>query len=169
MPETLFYISSAVAIVSALGVVFSWQAIQSVLWMFALLIGLSGLMVYLGAYLIGLLTMLVYAGAILVLFAFVVMFMGQRPSPKRPGRARLGFALMAILCSLFVVLPLSVTAGGPLIFTDNNSLSRTVLYGPELFARYQVPAQLAAWILLWVAVGAFNALGAPASHKKEVA
>ncbi len=168
MPEALFYLSAIVAIVSALGVVFSWQAIQSVLWMFALLIGLSGLMVYLGAYLLGLITMLVYAGAILVLFAFVVMFMGQSPSPKRPGRMRLWWSLMAIVGALVIILPLSVSSGGPLLFTQDNSLSRTVLYGPELFARYQVPAQLAAWILLWVAVGAFNTLGVPQHKKGEV-
>lgn len=167
MAEVLFVLCSAAGLLSALGVIFSRQAIQSVLWMFALLLCLSGLMVALGAYLLAVVTLLVYAGAILVLFAFVVMFMGQRASPKATGAARIWWAIMALLGLAVLILPLTAMPQPPQIFTQENSLPRTVLYGPELFARYQVPAQLAAWLILWSAVGAFNVLGAP--RKKEVA
>lgn len=164
MAQTLFWISAVASIVCALGVILSRQALQSVLWMFALLLSLSGAMVALGAYLLALVTVLVYAGAILVLFTFVVMFMGQQPVRAQIGRARFWWALLATVGVFVLFAPACgwASQGGTIAYT--NSLPLTPLYGPELFYRYQLPTQLAAWILLWVAVGAFNIMG-PAKEK----
>ena len=156
MSLALFWLSGVAALLSALGVVFSRQALQSVLWMFALLISLSGVMIALGAYLLALVTVLVYAGAILVLFTFVVMFVGQQNGRKKIGRWRLGWAVAALVATLFAAWPVLCGAGHGQGAEAINSLTRTSLYGPELFARYQLPTQIAGWLLLWVAVGAFN-------------
>ena len=164
MPEAFFWLFSSTTLVAALGVIFSRQAIQSVCWMFALLLSLSGLMAYLGAYLLALITMLVYAGAILVLFAFVIMFIGQRLPRKQVGRWRLMWALMALAAIIIFLLPFAQLATLPQFFAGENSLARTAMYGSELFGRFQLPTEITAWIILWVTVGVFQVIG---STRKE--
>jgi|GEM_PF-2126366 NADH-quinone oxidoreductase subunit J len=159
MSEVLFWLSSVVAVVSALGIVFSPQAAQSAFWMFAELLGISGIMAALGAYLLSLVTLLVYAGAILVLFIFVIMFMGQRLPIKQIGGLRLAGALLAAAFVVVLLLPLIFSPTHMFPSSAAGALTHTELYGSELFGRYQLLTQMGAWVLLWVGVGAFNING----------
>jgi len=156
MPQALFWISSIVAVISALGVVFSPQAAQSVYWMFAVLISLSGVMASIGAYLLSLITLLVYAGAILVLFVFVIMFMGQPVPLKQIGWPRLMGAFLAAALMILLLFPLGFSLLSAHSGVAVDCLSRTEWYGTEQFGRYQLLTQLGAWIILWVGVGAFK-------------
>ncbi len=166
MPEAFFWLGAAAAIVSALGVVFSRDALISAVWMSAELIALSGIMASLGAYLLALITMLVYAGAILILFAFVIMFVGQRAPQEQTGRSRLLASFLALTLILAFLWPLAqiiLPSGGNNTAGAAKALSQANLYGAELFGHYLLPTQLCAWILLWVSVGAFNIIGTPPS------
>ena len=163
MPEAFFWIFSTVAIVSALGVVFSPQAAQSAFWMFAELLGISGIMACLGAWMLSLITLLVYAGAILVLFVFVIMFMGQRTPQKQIGRSRLLGAILAAILAIILLFPLYQAPTQIFPLEGQNSLSFTGSYGTEFFGRYQILTQLAAWVILWVGVSAFRL-----NEKREV-
>ena len=167
MPEFIFWLFSMITLGSALGVVFSRQAMQSACWMFALLLGLSGLMAFLGAYLLALLTIIVYLGAILVLFTFVIMFMGQRAPMKQIGRMRLLGALGAGVTAIVVLWPIFQDTGSALAFGAGNTLPQNTLYGAALFGHWALASQLVGWILLWVSVGVFNIVGTPSSNKKE--
>lgn len=71
----LFLIS---ILVSALGVIFSRNVIQSVLFLILVFFLCSLLFIYLGADFIGLIILIVYIGAIAVLFLFVVMMLNVR-------------------------------------------------------------------------------------------
>ncbi len=164
MNDAFFCFFCFVAVLSALGVIFSPQGVQSALWMAAALLGISGVMASMGAWLVGLLTFLVYAGAILMLFVFVVMFTGQQRSGKKIGRWRFLFALASIVGGVLLLYPAFGQAVQQNFFGAQNSLCCSTAYGAELFGRYFLAVELMAWLLLWVAVGALH-LSSPA--KKE--
>lgn len=158
MPEALFWLFSTAAIVAGLGVVFSRQAIESVLWMFGLVLSISAVLVFLGATLVGLLLMLVYAGAIVVLFAFAAMFVGGRLPFKQVGRWRMLWACAALVVLVLLTTPLFALGINPEIFGADNPLTASAQYGLTLFGKYTLATQIVGWLLLWVTVGAFNIL-----------
>lgn len=65
-------------LVAALGVIFSRNIVQSVLYLILVFLLCSLLFIYLGADFIGLIILIVYIGAIAVLFLFVVMMLNIR-------------------------------------------------------------------------------------------
>jgi NADH-quinone oxidoreductase subunit J len=108
MGETLlFYVFSAAAIVTSAMVIGQRNPMYSVLLLVASFGMSSGLYVLLDAPFIAVTQIVVYAGALMVLFLFVVMLL-NRPNEdegdwdtahplKRPGMARFGVALAALL------------------------------------------------------------------------
>jgi NADH-quinone oxidoreductase subunit J len=73
--QVLFWILSAMALVSALMVLLSKNPVQSVLWLVAVFFAMSGHYILLNAQFIAIVILIVYAGAIMVLFLFVIMLM----------------------------------------------------------------------------------------------
>ncbi len=73
MDVFMFYIFSAISIVSALFVLFSVNPVKSVLWLVSVMVGVSGLFFTLSAPFVAMVQILVYAGAVVILFLFVVM------------------------------------------------------------------------------------------------
>jgi len=156
MPEAFFWLFAAALVASALGVVASRQALSSVLWMAGAVLSCSGILAYLGATLLALLMMLIYAGAILVLFAFVVLFIGQRDSQKSLGSLRLIAGGAAVMLVALFAIPLFAQKVTPHDFAQVNTLSDSIQYGLLLFSDYLLPVQLCGWLLLWATIGAFN-------------
>src|SRR6187549_173460 len=73
--EILFWFLTALAILSALMVVFSKNPVHSVLWLIAVFFAISGHYILLNAQFLAIVNLIVYAGAIMVLFLFVIMLM----------------------------------------------------------------------------------------------
>jgi NADH-quinone oxidoreductase subunit J len=76
MGSTLFLILAAVAVLSALGVIFNKNVVHSALSLLVNFGALAVLYFMLNAQFLGIAQVLVYAGAIVVLFLFVVMLIG---------------------------------------------------------------------------------------------
>lgn len=74
----MIYIFLSIILIAALGVIFSRNVIQSVLYLILVFFLCSLLFIYLGADFIGLIILIVYIGAIAVLFLFVVMMLNIR-------------------------------------------------------------------------------------------
>ncbi len=74
----MIYIFLNLILVAALGVIFSRNVVQSVLYLILVFFLCSLLFIYLGADFIGLIILIVYIGAIAVLFLFVVMMLNIR-------------------------------------------------------------------------------------------
>jgi NADH-quinone oxidoreductase subunit J len=70
-----FYVFSAIAIASGLGVVSSRNPVHSVLFLILAFFSAAGLFVLLGAEFLAMLLIVVYVGAVAVLFLFVVMML----------------------------------------------------------------------------------------------
>jgi NADH-quinone oxidoreductase subunit J len=75
MLDLFFYLFSAVAVLSCLMVIFSSNAVHSVLYLILAYFNVAGLFVLIGAEFMAMLLMVVYVGAVAVLFLFVVMML----------------------------------------------------------------------------------------------
>ena len=73
--EFLFFVFSAVAIGSAVGMVTRKNPVASLLFMVATLASLAGIFVLFEAHFLAAVQIIVYAGAIMVLFLFVIMLL----------------------------------------------------------------------------------------------
>lgn len=73
--DTMFYVFSAVALGSAVGVVLQRNPVSSLLFMVATLASLAGIFVLFEAHFLAAIQVMVYAGAIMVLFLFVIMLL----------------------------------------------------------------------------------------------
>ena len=74
-PNTFFYVFSAIAIGSAVGVVTQKNPVGSLLFMVATLASMAGIFVLFEAHFLAAIQVMVYAGAIMVLFLFVIMLL----------------------------------------------------------------------------------------------
>src|SRR3984893_1334019 len=73
--QILFWLLSALAVISAINVVISKNPVFSVLWLIVTFFSISGHYILLNAQFLAVVNIIVYAGAIMVLFLFVIMLM----------------------------------------------------------------------------------------------
>ena len=78
--QLLFWFLTALALGSALMVIFSKNPVHSILWLITTFFSISGHYILLNAQFLAIVNIIVYAGAIMVLFLFVVMLMNLNAS-----------------------------------------------------------------------------------------
>lgn len=156
MQLVLFYLVSAVAILSALCVVVLPKPTRALLSLIVTMFALAVLYVILGAPFVAMVHLIVYAGAVLILFLFVIMLQGVGATEpvvsKRftarhillSGVAAAGF--LGILTGLISRFHLGDAAG------VNGTIEAV---GESLFKNYLLPFELTSILLL---VGIFAAV-----------
>ena len=92
-----FYIFSTLTLVSALMVIWSSNAVHSVLFLILVFCNVSSILFLLGAEFVALLFIVVYVGAIAVLFLFVVMMLNIRVNPQTDTRNSLAFLGIVVI------------------------------------------------------------------------
>ena len=152
---------SAVAVVSALGVVFNRNAVHSAL---ALLVNFAVLALFyvaLNAQFIGVVQVVVYAGAIVVLFLFVVMLLGAGGEVTFEHWFNRRTALVAVAALVLLTLVGTVGfegtiggASGTATPEQMAEVGQTQAVGTALFTDYLLPFELASVLLLVGMVGA---------------
>ena len=106
VPEILFYIFAALAVISALAMVLSVRnAVASAMHLVVTMVALAAIYVLMEAHLVAAIQIMVYAGAIVVLFLFVIMLLNLRSEEFSPGRQRL-MKLAAVLIGVFTLTQL---------------------------------------------------------------
>src|ERR1700742_3267910 len=75
LPALMFYIFSAVCVLSGMMVIGSRNPVHSVLFLVLAFVNAAGLFVLLGAEFLAMILVVVYVGAVAVLFLFVVMML----------------------------------------------------------------------------------------------
>jgi len=153
----LFIILALVAVASALGMLFSRNAIYSAL---NLIINFGVVAVFyllLGAPFIALAQVTVYAGAIMVLFLFVIMLLGVerlRTASSLPWQQPAALALMIILlleaAYVIIIRPATLTNLQPL----PPGFGSPSAVGLRLFDQYTLPFEITSVLLLVAMVGA---------------
>jgi NADH-quinone oxidoreductase subunit J len=178
-PESIvFFILGAVAVVAALGMLFSRNAVHSALFLVLNFGVVSVFFLVLAAPFIALVQVTIYAGAIMVLFLFVIMLLGAEAVRHRATALPWQPWLAVVLAVLFVAalgyllffqgglfVTKAVSATPPLAIDENFGSPKGI--GLELFRNYLLPFELTSFLLLVGMIGAVvltrDAKGRPVS------
>ena len=156
--NTVFYLSSAVAVISTVLVITRLHVLHALLYFIVSLLSVALIFFILGAPFIAALEVIIYAGAIMVLFVFVVMMLNLGTQAVQQERQWLsprmwtGPAILALV--LFIEL-LYVLMRSP----DHST--GTVVVGPKhigvaLFGPYLLGVELASLLLMAGLIGAYH-------------
>lgn len=153
----LFLILAAVAIASALGMLFSKSAVYSALNLIVNFGAVAVFYLLMEAPFIALAQITVYAGAIMVLFLFVIMLLGVQQGRQKTtltAQQPLAFILAGVL--LFEAIYLLVTRATdlPVAAQASRDFGDPIAIGSTLFNYYLVPFEITSVLLLVAMVGA---------------
>jgi len=157
-PELIaFIVLGTIAVVSALGMLFSKNAIYAAIYLIMNFVTVAIFYLILGGAFIAVTQVAVYAGAIMVLFLFVIMLLGAEKigqgstlAWQRPLALLLGFVLAVetIYVLFFRTTVLPPAAPLPEGFGSPASIGRT------LFQGYLLPFEITSVLLLVAMIGA---------------
>src|ERR1700749_4158621 len=100
----LFWVLSVMAVGSALGVIFSRNPVNSVMFLILTFFAISGHYILMNAQFLAIVNIIVYAGAIMVLFLFVIMLMNLNADVEPQKSKLIQFAAVISGGALFLVL-----------------------------------------------------------------
>lgn len=155
--EILFWILSFIAIACALGVIFSRNPVNSVLFLIATFFTISGHYILMNAQFLAIVNIIVYAGAIMVLFLFVIMLMNLN-SDTEPQKSRIiqfaavlsGGALFLVLVGALKTAAVNQTA----MIEMGGDIGLVQHLGQVLFTDYVLPFEISSILFLSAMVGA---------------
>ncbi len=156
----VFLVLSLIAISSALGMLFSRNAVYSALYLVLNFVTVAVFYLLLGAPFIAMSQITVYAGAIMVLFLFVIMLLGAEnlaPSQSLPWQKPLAYTLAVVLVVESVYLVISRAQTDKFISAPDaalNSMENLREMAMSLFNQYLLPFEITSILLLVAMVGA---------------
>ena len=153
----IFYLFSAVTIVSAVMVISSKNPVHSVLFLILAFFNAAGLFVLLGAEFLAMILVIVYVGAVAVLFLFVVMMLNIHVEDLRKGLIK-HLPLSLLIGFVFLVELVFVLSSGGWKKTSNAVLAsdaphNTQALGNVLYTDYVLLFQGAGLILFVAMIG----------------
>lgn len=170
--QIIFYIFSAVAILSALLVVASNNPVRGALSLVLTFFAMSGIWLLLHAEFLALILVLVYVGAVMTLFLFVVMMLRVNVVSLREGFVRyLPFA--ALLTCMIIGLMIIVVGPKQFGLTSMPVPVEAVGYnnladlGRVLYTNYAYAFEIAAVLLLTAIVAAISLTHRKPSRRKS--
>jgi NADH-quinone oxidoreductase subunit J len=151
MPLLFFALLALVALIGAIGVIISRNAVHSALFLLVNFAVFAVMYILLGAQFLGLVQVTVYAGAIVVLFLFVVMLIGADIGDIRSGLRRYMRWLALILAALFLLAMLlglarNLPLASPIAGAPQDGSVQAI--GQALYTTYLLPFELASLLLL---------------------
>ncbi|MEI6061930.1 MAG: NADH-quinone oxidoreductase subunit J [Bacteroidota bacterium] len=152
----LFYLLSAVMIISALFVVFSKNPVNSVIYLIVCFIAMAGHYILLNAQFLAVVHIIVYTGAIMVLFLFVIMLLNLNKAII-PQKSKVTRISAVITGGIFFLVLLAATRQTFEIhpryaFTSNIGLVSEV--GKTLFHEFLLPFEMSSVLFISAMVGA---------------
>ena len=152
----LFYLLSAIMIISGLFVVFSDSPINSVLSLIACFIAMAGHYILLNAQFLAVVHLIVYTGAIMVLFLFVIMLLNLNKATVRHKTSATRIAAVVAGGVFFLVMvaatrhTLEIHPRYP--FTSQIGLVSEV--GRTLFHEFLLPFEISSVLFISAMIGA---------------
>jgi len=156
----LFLILALIAIATALGMLFSRNAVYSALFLVLNFVTVAVFYLLLGAPFIAMAQVTVYAGAIMVLFLFVIMLLGAEslaPAQVLPWQKPLAITLSVPLAveATFILVTKARPAGDIVSPGEAvNTMENIRQLGVSLFSDYLLPFEVTSILLLIAMVGA---------------
>jgi NADH-quinone oxidoreductase subunit J len=159
LENIVFYIFSAIMLVSAIMVVTSRNPVHSVLFLILTFINAAVLFLMTGAEFLAMVLVIVYVGAVAVLFMFVVMMLDVDFEELRSGFQR--YAPLGGLVALILAVEMALVFAGWPLGTPAGAAARTASFGDNaqalgglIYTTYLPLFQLAGVILLVSMIGA---------------
>lgn len=154
--EILFWFLTALALFSALMVVFSSNPVHSVLWLIVVFFAISGHYILMNAQFLAIVNMIVYAGAIMVLFLFVIMLMNMNTEaePQKSQWMKMAAAISGGALMLVLIAALKDNVGAVSKTSGEGSIGLIKNLGQVLFTEYVVPFEISSILFLSAMVGA---------------
>ncbi len=156
----VFYVFSALLVISALGVILARNPVRAALFLVAAFISSALLWMLLEAEFLALVLVIVYVGAVMTLFLFVVMMLNPRTENLRHGFVRyLPFAILVVaLLSTVMVIVLGPSHVGalPAVVPHPEGYSNIKALGMVLYTHHVLAFETAAVILLVAIVAAIS-------------
>lgn len=154
----VFYFFSALAILSALGMITVRNPVHAILFLVLTFFNSAALWITLHADFLGIVLVLVYVGAVMVLFLFVIMMLDINVARMRQGFIR--FLPLGIVVALLMVIELALVLGaqyfqrvaGPV----SHEIPSTTALGRVVYTQYVYPFEIAAVILLVAIIAAIS-------------
>ena len=155
----LFLILALIAIITALGMLFSRNAVYSALFLVLNFITVAIFYLLLGAPFIAMAQVTVYAGAIMVLFLFVIMLLGAEAIPGRPSWQKFAFPTViagVLAVETIYILVTRARPEGTVLAPEAtvNTMDNLRELGNTLFSSYLLPFEVTSILLLVAMVGA---------------
>lgn len=153
--EILFYVLSALALISAIAVIASKNPVYSVLSLIVTFFAISGHYILLNAQFLAIVNVIVYAGAIMVLFLFVIMLMNlsKDTEPQKNKWLKLAGAVAGGSLLLVLVAALRHTESAMAQMKEGD-IGLIQNLGKVLFSDYVVPFEISSVLFLSAMVGA---------------
>ena len=154
--EILFWFLTALALFSALMVVFSNNPVHSVLWLIVVFFAISGHYILMNAQFLAIVNMIVYAGAIMVLILFVIMLMNMNTEsePQKSQWMKMAAAISGGALMLVLIAALKDNVGAVSKTSGEGSIGLIKNLGQVLFTEYVVPFEISSILFLSAMVGA---------------
>ena len=152
--DLVFYLVAAVTIISAAGVAFSPNIVNSAFSLMGAFLGVAGIYVFLAADFIAVIQVLIYVGGILVLMLFAVML------THRIADVRISNRSVGRLPAFLVIGFIGVVMGRALLGTTWHTVAAgtpaptTYAIGDGFLGEYLLPFELASVVLLAALIGA---------------
>jgi NADH-quinone oxidoreductase subunit J len=156
MSELIFFILSALTILSALVVVFTKNPMYSVLALIVCFFTVAGHYLMLNAQFLAIVHIIVYAGAIMVMFLFVVMLLNLNVETEPHKSGKLKFAAVIAGGMLFLTIIASMKAGLPSAYQlpGESDIGFVENVGQKLFTDFLLPFEVSSILFLSAMIGA---------------
>jgi NADH-quinone oxidoreductase subunit J len=160
--ETIsFWILGPLALLGALGMLFSRNAVHSALWLVLTMLSLGMMYMVQQAPFLGFVQIIVYTGAIMMLFLFVLMMVGRDASDsvvevlrgQRFWAGVLGVGLAGLIVGI-VARALATVTTANLAGPNSANGGNVSQIGRSLFTTFLFPFELTSALLITAAVGA---------------
>ena len=153
----LFFILALVAVVSALGMLLSRNAVYAALFLIVNFGTVAVFYLWLNAPFIALAQVTVYAGAIMVLFLFVIMLLGAEQTGRTVATwwlqpAAIVLAVILLVEAIYIVITQQGTMQA--VETVSPAFGGPVAIGETLFRQYVLPFEVTSILLLVAMIGA---------------
>ena len=157
MEFVVFFVTAAVAVIGAVMMLLTRNAVHSALWLLLNFSSIAVLYLLLRAPFLFAVQLIVYAGAIIVLFLFVVMLLGaERAEDERDRIAwqrplALGLAVVLLIEAAYIFL--SQPGAGFAATAASEDFATPVKVAEALFTTYLLPFEITSIILIAALVG----------------
>lgn len=154
MSNPIFWLFALVAVVAAVGMVTTHNAIHSALFLVLNFAAIAALYVLLNAPFIAVVQITVYAGAIMVLFLFVIMLLGAERLGGVTGSGGWQRGLAIVLAAVLVVaFALAFLGDGATAASSGTIDTSPAALGLRLFEGYILPFEVTGVLLLASMIG----------------